>query len=230
MGSAPVFVHLDSFYRAKRCTRSSPGDRPAAKSTRHRRRRRGRLPRLASGLDQVSFAAGARRLHAIEMNKPAPDFFEGGILGNGGLGRDRLHPARCGRPVLRPQQRLGHPARREQSGQAPDVRRGLGAPSRLVGGGRSERSACPDSRPTAPPRSPSTSPTIRTPGSGTIARRPARITTRSSRAHGHVDHSFSVSTAGEPSCSGIGFASTPGNARSRSSSRGPSRRSRSSSR
>jgi len=25
-------------------------------------------------------------LHAIEMNKPAPDFFEGGILGNGGLG------------------------------------------------------------------------------------------------------------------------------------------------
>jgi hypothetical protein len=26
------------------------------------------------------------RLHAIEMNKPAPDFFEGGILGNGGLG------------------------------------------------------------------------------------------------------------------------------------------------
>ncbi len=25
-------------------------------------------------------------LHAIEMNKPAPDFFEGGVLGNGGLG------------------------------------------------------------------------------------------------------------------------------------------------
>ena len=25
-------------------------------------------------------------LHAIEMNKPAPNFFEGGILGNGGLG------------------------------------------------------------------------------------------------------------------------------------------------
>ena len=31
--------------------------------------------------------------HAIEMNKPAQDFFEGGVLGNGGLGA-----IVCGRP------------------------------------------------------------------------------------------------------------------------------------
>ena len=37
-----------------------------------------------------------------KMNKPAPDFFEGGVLGNGGLGSDRLYAARRGRPLLRP--------------------------------------------------------------------------------------------------------------------------------
>ena len=206
-----------------------------AESTRHRQTaRRSPLPRLASGLDQVSGSIRSERagLHAIEMNKPAPDFFEGGILGNGGLG-----VIVCTRPdavVLY----FGHNnvwdirARREQPGHAPDVRRGLGTTSRLVvgadGSGVRLRRASP---PTAPPRSRSTSPSTRTPGSGTTARWPARTTTRNSRARGHADRCvLGFDRRGRPSCSGIAYASTPGYARSRSSSTARSRPSRSSSR
>ncbi len=142
----------------------------------------------------------------------------------------RLHAARCGGPVLRPQQRLGHPGGRGQSGQAPDVRRGLGPTSQFVAGGRRRCRSRPASRPTASPRSRWTSRSTRTPGSGTTAPWPARTTTRNTRARGHVDRWFLVSTVGGPSCSVIVSASTPGNARSPSSSTAGWRRSRSLSR
>ena len=149
----------------------------------------------------------------IEMNKPAQDFFEGGVLGNGGMG-----VIVCTRPdavVLY----FGH-------NNVWDIRVAENNRDKLLTFDEVwERLSTSSTQDGPGERSPGFSPDGLTEITVDLALYPdgwfkdycamaGEDSTRNSRARGHADRCFSVSTVARRRCSGIASRSTAGSAKS----------------